>query len=309
MRRRGLEDVMALGMVSDMEPSREEVAFLQEVTGGLPWVAHSHYRRTHGRPSPNTVLRGIGDVRYEAHVYQSQFQVNPAAARSYGWRIPEVRAWLDRVNLLNGPALTARLMPEVNITGLQRGIGRIGADFWPALRDGRGRRSGFAFSRFPENQWRGLDITNWLLAPGPDGPVGTARFENLREAVQECEARIVVERALLDDDRRRRLGEPLAERAQALLDERQHALWRAIWLNEEHLEALSTIGIHGNARWPTEGIHQALPRIGHPLPSDRGARDRVINEAQSRGRAWFADSPWKQRNAALFTLAAEIEGR
>ncbi len=309
MRRRGLEDAMVLGMVSDMAPSEEEVEFLKDVTGDLPWIAHSHYRRTHEQPAPNTVLRGVGSICYEAHVYRSIFQMNPDEARSYGWQIPELRGWLDRVSLLNGPALTTRLKPKVNITGLQRGIGRMGGDFWPVLRDGRGRRTGRAFARYPENQWRGLNISNYLLAPGPEGPVATARLENLREGVQECEARILIESALLDEEQRERLGKDLAERAQTLLDIRQRALWRGIWFNEEHLKILSTLGIHGNTRWPVEGIGQALRHLDMPLPEDRGERSAFIREAENRGRAWFAESGWLDRNARLFELAAEVQQR
>ena len=36
-----------------------------------------------------------------------------------------------------------------------------------------------------------------LIAPGPDGPIGTVRYEMLREGLQELEARIMIERALL----------------------------------------------------------------------------------------------------------------
>ncbi|MBI5722574.1 MAG: hypothetical protein HZA50_01340 [Planctomycetes bacterium] len=35
-----------------------------------------------------------------------------------------------------------------------------------------------------------------LIAPGPDGPIGTVRYEMLREGIQECEARIFIEKAL-----------------------------------------------------------------------------------------------------------------
>ena len=105
------------------------------------------------------------------------------------------------------------------------GIGRVGADYWHVLKDRQGRRTGPVYARYPESNWRNLDIESWVLAPGPEGPVGTARLENLREGLQECEARIALEDALLDLGRRRRLGNELAQRIQALLDERQRALW------------------------------------------------------------------------------------
>ena len=196
MKRRGLEKAMALGMVCDQEPSKEEVQFLKEVTGGLAWVCHSHFTRTRNRPSPNGLLRGVGDIRYEAHATKT-YQVDPNKGRFYGWQVPELRADLDRFGEHNGPALRVRQVPQLNVTGQQRGVGRLGGDFWSVVKDARGRRAGQAFARYPENHWRGLNIASWFLAPGPGGPVGTARLENLREGVQECEARILIEGALL----------------------------------------------------------------------------------------------------------------
>ena len=58
-----------------------------------------------------------------------------------------------------------------------------------------------------------------LLAPGPDGPLGTARFEMLREGIQECEARITIEKALVANS----LPGPLAEECRGLLLERIRA--------------------------------------------------------------------------------------
>ena len=45
-----------------------------------------------------------------------------------------------------------------------------------------------------------------LLAPGPEGPVASDEMEAYREGVQECEARIAIERALGDEARKARLG-------------------------------------------------------------------------------------------------------
>jgi hypothetical protein len=63
-----------------------------------------------------------------------------------------------------------------------------------------------------------------LLAPGKDGPLATLRLEMLRATAQECEARILIEKALLDPARKARLGEALAKRCQDVLDERQREL-------------------------------------------------------------------------------------
>ena len=65
--------------------------------------------------------------------------------------------------------------------------------------------------------------TSALLAPGPDGPVSTARFEMLREGAQECEARLVLENALADPTATNKFGGALANRCQEILKERDAA--------------------------------------------------------------------------------------
>jgi hypothetical protein len=59
-----------------------------------------------------------------------------------------------------------------------------------------------------------------ILAPGPEGAVATVRFEMLRESVQECEARIFIEKALTDKAMTAKLGDALAKKAQEALDDR-----------------------------------------------------------------------------------------
>lgn len=306
MRRRGLEDAMAMGMVTDVQPSKEEVEFLNDVSGGVPWIAHSHFRRTHNKPSPNTALHGVADITYEAHAYNLTYQVNPEEGRLHGWAVPERRAYLCRFGLLNGPALRVRQMPQLNITGQQRGVGRLGADFWSVIKDRRGRRAGQAFARYPENHWRGLNINNWFLAPGPDGPVATARLENLREGVQECEARIVLEDALRDPDRKQRLGDDLAQRAEAILDAHQRAMWKSLWTNEEHLDMMGAI----SGRSTHEAIWNSLSKAGVDLPGFWAGEARRMRSDENRdGIAWFVSSDWIDRNAELFKLAGEVQRR
>jgi hypothetical protein len=306
---RGLEDVMYLGMVNDEIPSREDVVFLNDVSGGLPWIAHLHPARTRGRPPiGNKLLYGIADVRYEAHVYTIRYETNPDVSRSYGWKLPEHRAFFGRHGIPNGSALRARQLPEVNITGGQRGVGRIGADFWFVVKNARGERGGAVYARYPENMWRNLNIDSWILAPGQNGPVATARFENMREGVQECEARIFLESILTDEAQKRRIPADLAKRAQAMLDERQRAIWRSIWTNEEHLAKLDTLGIHGNARNEHEAIWQALGRKGVKMPGFwDGAARQMRSDEYRKGEQWFVQSDWKRRNLELYNLAAEVQ--
>jgi hypothetical protein len=110
--------------------------------------------------------------------------------------------------------------------GETHGIGPLGVDFWNLTAEERGDRAGG--STAPLEGGHGnfrmyLFTTAALLAPGPEGPVSTARFEMFREGLQACEARAVVEKALGDEASRQRLGDPLAKRCQDVLKERRQA--------------------------------------------------------------------------------------
>jgi hypothetical protein len=106
------------------------------------------------------------------------------------------------------------------------GQGRVGGDFWVCIdRPGHGRSA--IWNRYPPNDWIHLTPTNsvsHLLASGRKGAVATVRFEMVRQGMQEVEARIFIEKALLDPALRARLGEELAGRAQKVLDDRNRAL-------------------------------------------------------------------------------------
>ena len=77
----------------------------------------------------------------------------------------------------------------------------MGADYFPlpgALFNGN-----ILFKRYPASSVsnRGLNWnTSDLLAPGPEGPVSAARFENARLGMQQAEARTFIERALTDTE-------------------------------------------------------------------------------------------------------------
>ena len=59
-----------------------------------------------------------------------------------------------------------------------------------------------------------------LLGRGRDGAVPSAVYEALRTNIQECEARIFIEKALQDEAKKAKLGVGLAKRCRDLLDER-----------------------------------------------------------------------------------------
>jgi hypothetical protein len=165
-------------------------------------------------------------------------------------------------------------MVEADICGSVRGTGRMGGDFWPVVKDKQGRRVGMVWERYPQSGWRNLNLTRSTLAAGPDGPIATAQIEYLREGIEHCEARIVLEGALLDKDLRARLGENLAQRCQQALEERYTAMARGM----------------------------------AALQLDDPADSRIVlwRVGDIAGHLWFVGSSWQERSQRLFDLAAEV---
>jgi len=278
MRKRDLEDTMILGLLTDVWASKEEMEFFKEITSDLPWVNHSHWGFKVGDPSKR--MHGVGRVGYQATVWSTKFSHGVKIhgktwpERSmYGWKQPTLVAMFNRST--NQDSLTPtswRHYGEKNITGGQRGMGRIGADFWPVFKDRRGRKSGRVWLRFPKSHWNNLNITSSALAPGPAGPVATSRFEAFREGLQECEARIAIERALTDDALRKKLGADLVKRCDEMFDERHLLMFKS-----------------------RSSLHLSGPGWSY------GTRTGGVS-----GPNWFVGSAWQQRTEKLFALAGEV---
>ena len=117
-----------------------------------------------------------------------------------------------------------RFGPELSLFWCQ-GLGWMGADFWHIDR-GDGRHYSVS-GRY--GSWGQLSIgvgNDRLLAPGPDGPVTSLRFEMLREGMQNAEARVFIERAVLDSDKSAKLGGELVVKCKEMLDERLGTLFQ-----------------------------------------------------------------------------------
>ena len=209
---------------------------------------------------------------------------NPTGEGRHGWRTPQPRVQHDRHANVH-PMARWHLMPEVNILGQQGGVGRLGGDWWPCVRNRDGRRAGNARDRYPHASWRNLDMNVQMLAPGPDGAVATHRFENLREGVQECEARIVIEQALLDGALRAKLGPELASAAEQTLRRRANLVTNAC----SNLQMSGVV--HDNL---------ASTRSFYKWPN-------------VAGHCWLLGADWLRMNEDLFTtagaVAAKLQGR
>jgi hypothetical protein len=199
---------------------------------------------------------------------------------SMGWKLPNLVTEYRRFNDLNAwPPASVRHFPEIQITGEQRGLGRVGADFWPAIKDKAGRRTGRVYGRYPQSQWRNLDLGSYMLAPGPDGPVAAARFEWLREGVQECEARIAIEKALSDEAARAKLGDALTAHCRETLKERMQFI----------VPGASTMALAD-------------------LFMNYAAQNKVVfGVGGGSGQAFFASSGWQERSRRLYALAGEVQ--
>jgi hypothetical protein len=276
MAARGIEGSMMLGMASDTWPTKPEVSAIADFSGSLPWVSH-----THGGSRVVNKLQGLAPLAYFAYVWNNVLPSEPEKGRTYGWKRPELYTQYMRFNALNDwPLATIMHFEELNITGMQRGVGRIGADFWPAITDKKGERKGYAVDRYPESFWHSLNLTSHMLNPGPAGPVASPRYEVFREGVQECEARIAIETVLTDPALKAKLPPELAQRAQDVLDERLREVWRG------------GSGMQLTGRYAT--LYATAP-VTHA--------DGYGGQA---GQYWFAGSGWLDRAQAFYALAGEV---
>ena len=276
LRKRGLGDTLMLGSMSDAWPRPEETRVLKRLSGNLPWVSHSHMGAMTWR------LHDIADVGYQSTVTQNRYanDVPEPMGSHAGWNRENLFAEYARGTVFaECPATRLRQAIEFNTTGRQRGLGRIGADFWPAIKNKYGARVGNVAARYPQSGWRNLNLYSSLLGPGADGPVATWRFEAFREGAQEAEARIVIERALLDKALRARLGEPLARRCEALLRERTIMM----------LKSLPNHQLTGPAHWYVTTGYTYWHRSANAI-----------------GPHWFIGSGYQERSRRLFATAGEV---
>jgi hypothetical protein len=274
MDRRGLSDVMMLGTTSDIVMRKDQFAFYRDIAGDLPWVSHSHFDVT-------SVFDKAGlSLGYFTSVMNINLPGEPTTGRFYGWRNERLHAQLrSRWGRDDFPLTVWRHQAEVNVAGGQRGVGRIGGDLWPVMKDRRGRRTSRVSARYPESSWRSNDLCSSLLGPGPKGAVATVRFEMLREGVQESEARIYLECVLTDDTLRERLPEGLAQRCQQTLDDRIRAM----------LRGMSNMYLDGNRSGMTSNSKFAW-----------------WNTTTTRGHLFHLGWDWQQRSRHLYSLAAEV---
>lgn len=218
--KRGLDKSAALGLVCDFTPSKQTVEDLRAVAPGLRWVVHAHGLTLKFADQP---------VAEAAHVWGvKEPRTSDDKLKRYVWKNPIITTVFPRygagsmghVNPTSPIGLYHALLEGYQASGYN-GVNDLGADFWPVLKTPRREMQPIS-SRYGYRDRPGSPpMTHGaLLSPAKDGPVATVRFEALRLGIQEAEARIFIEKALDDVAKRGKLGEELAKRAQAHLDDR-----------------------------------------------------------------------------------------
>jgi hypothetical protein len=216
--RRGLAKAMLIGFCADRQPDKATVGVFRTILPDVEWQAtrHAPIRNDELPYEGGTVL-----IRYQPNVWGGWENHDPATRRVYGWKYPDdrgVRTWLDRSLFDACPIAQFRAACEQAILADRRGLGQIGADFWP-VKGPDGKLTRTMVGRFPATSEGNLGIyAGQLLYPGPAGPVPTVRYQMMRENIEECEARIFLERLLLEEPPR--LPAAPAKKIQDMLDER-----------------------------------------------------------------------------------------
>ena len=228
LKKRGIEDSLVFGLIGDARPTKQGMDDISSGVKNAKWAVHSHHycKEWHGYDvSMCSALWGI-------HLNI----VDPSKGRGYGWRNSWRLLYYPREFSMNSTLIELRYKLEMWLgafsvfemkhkgkTRTARGLGRIGVDFWPVLKDRRGRARYYLPGRYPESYWGQLNLTYclpYILGMGKGGPLATVRSEAFREGIQDAEARVFIEKAIVPDETRALVGEKLAARARTLLDER-----------------------------------------------------------------------------------------
>jgi len=235
LKKRGLEKSMMYGLIGDARPTKQAMDDITTGVKNAKWAVHSHHYCTSWQGHPVGFCIALWGIHLNI--------VDPKSGRGYGWQNPHWLAYYPREFALTSSLIEQRYKLEMWMGAFSqhemkrygksrtaRGLGRIGGDFWIVLKDGRGRLRSTLAGRYPESYWGQLNLNYCIphiLGKGKTGPLATVRSEAFREGIQEVEARVSIEKAILDKAKRAKLGEGLAQRCRTFLDERIRMVNRA----------------------------------------------------------------------------------
>ena len=276
MKKRKLEKAVMMGIVTDRAPDTVTIKFWKDLLPDAPWVKHAHNRTDVSIP-----LGFTGSV-WDLNTILHALVKNGKSGK--GWKSKELSTFYPRDMKNSDSVVTFRMMPEITAFGEQKGFARIGADFW-SIKNGAtvnrfGSQHGLGVmasdGRFSKSSWLNLNIRLSLLASGVDGAIATTRYEMMREGMQECEARIAIEKAI--DGNKLRADQ--SKRCEKMLTERNESIYNGFYDNRAGF-----LGVKGGIK--TYVWSGNAPRYT---------------------TCYYLSSGWQERSADLYEAAAEATG-
>lgn len=220
LKKRGLGNAAVLGPMGDCRPLKEQIQFWTKLMPEAPWICSGHHwlKTWFGAKVVYATF-----FKYESD-FRKELQQEDATLSRLGWRDNLTVLSPYRIKTPSNPPGYFWSMYEDCLHNRMDGLGRVFADFFKVRMNPKSRWSGRLLGRFLETNWGTMNWGETWLAQRPEGPVATMGFEAIRSGVQEAEAVIFLQDAVLD--RKAGLGEALAAKVQAVLDERrQRSRW------------------------------------------------------------------------------------
>ncbi len=237
------EYVVMLSAALDGKPSPPTIEAFNKIAPGLKWNVFSH-ARGYSAPWDTTEWNHNGlNVGFHEEPWSPRRRSVNAKGVIGGWNhvFPQASAARFHFSTLGDDnfrhAIGYRNLVTGNVaggrgTGLGNrtfwGVSRFWFDYWPVRRPGSERYGRTRGMRAYGNLIRNRET---IIAPGIDGPERTVQYQQIREGLQETEARLIIEIALDNDDLRSRLGDELVARCMAVMREnvRMYDAAAAIW--------------------------------------------------------------------------------
>jgi hypothetical protein len=217
LKKRGLEKSLMLGLAGDARPPRIAETDFRTIVPDVKWVLQSHPYQEKLWAQP----LGLGAFVWGArslepkHANELQFGWKPKKSGMIYCNFPR-----GGFTIGNNPEHQHYFVEGCLAAGMD-GASRQGADFWSV--DVGGRRPVCVAGRYgvlPGAVCLATCGNPCWLSAGRSGPISSASFELVREGIQECEARIAIEKALADPALCAKLGAELEKRCREVLADR-----------------------------------------------------------------------------------------
>lgn len=206
--------ILMVGAGADARPEKHMADFFNAFDPPVRWVVFSHWRGDprHG-DRPVIIDHGL-NVGFAEIPDVIDLRPESRNLLGGGWGTDAVVPWISTYRghaYPDTPLVRYRFMPDISVFSRQNlhfsGIGRIGLDGW-RVRDPQTGEQRNTWMRHNNAWYRLVRLTTGeLTVPGPDGAAPTLRHAQIREGLQEAEARITLERLLREGGHAELAGE------------------------------------------------------------------------------------------------------